>query len=466
MNTCSGVSDQDRSVLGASINGDVEDSPDTQPPVQVGGDHQQPAAIPSHGDTTGLDYLAEASRHLSEQNALQTTEDATELGYLLDEPDFNDIMTRELKSAREGIQSQRRLENTAKLSKKVGWEEHGIQALFPMLDTASMATEMQSSTTDQAVAGASAASYPTVTNNVPASVDFQTASSAPAFNNISAPVDYQSASSFGHNMGNFNPVNAPVNPMPPIEHTNEHWNQPVSTGPTIDLTDDGDTELFSTQTSTAAQPQDQSPNPAPAELGLTQKSARKEGRAQFTEDVRKKVSDVRKLGACVRCRMLKKSCSAKDPCDECGKINSARIWKQSCVRSRLEDELTLYRTGIFKTKAEALTNAACLNKTMASPGGQILARFSPDHDFFLSFAPMAAVDMSSNEEASEADKIDFDNAVLVVDLGDKAGTSDMDSYLDRLTERLVEEESNGLLKATMVRATASVAQQEVRFTLT
>ncbi|KAF2717555.1 hypothetical protein K431DRAFT_152335 [Polychaeton citri CBS 116435] len=88
---------------------------------------------------------------------------------------------------------------------------------------------------------------------------------------------------------------------------------------------------------------------------------RKKGRSsrgRFAEDRRKEVHEVRKRGACIRCRMLKKPCSEGTPCTTCKNVESARLWKSSCLRSRVAEEFTLWSLGLFHHKARQEVPAA------------------------------------------------------------------------------------------------------------
>lgn len=75
-------------------------------------------------------------------------------------------------------------------------------------------------------------------------------------------------------------------------------------------------------------------------------SRSRHSRARFDEQRRKEVQQVRKIGACIRCRILRKTCSQGDPCDTCRKVLSPRIWRSGCVRTKFTDELNLYNAGV------------------------------------------------------------------------------------------------------------------------
>ena len=54
------------------------------------------------------------------------------------------------------------------------------------------------------------------------------------------------------------------------------------------------------------------------------------------EDQRKQASEIRKLGACIRCRFLKKTCDPGNPCNGC-QPSHARLWMVPCTRIDIKD---------------------------------------------------------------------------------------------------------------------------------
>ncbi|KPI38888.1 uncharacterized protein AB675_5916 [Cyphellophora attinorum] len=62
---------------------------------------------------------------------------------------------------------------------------------------------------------------------------------------------------------------------------------------------------------------------------------------QLTKEQRTKARDVRRKGACVRCRVLKKPCTGNTPCDVCVKLINSRFWTQPCRRDRLHEHCAI-----------------------------------------------------------------------------------------------------------------------------
>lgn len=89
-----------------------------------------------------------------------------------------------------------------------------------------------------------------------------------------------------------------------------------------------------------------------AAYGILSSDSRHKPRGRFDDKRRKEVSEIRKQGACIRCRMLKKPCSGDDPCRTCANLESARIWKGKCLRTRLADGMTLWSKNSTHESAE------------------------------------------------------------------------------------------------------------------
>ncbi|RMZ91777.1 hypothetical protein DV736_g972, partial [Chaetothyriales sp. CBS 134916] len=88
-----------------------------------------------------------------------------------------------------------------------------------------------------------------------------------------------------------------------------------------------------------------------AEQGTSFKSAKPKVRGKFGPVRRQEVREMRQRGACLRCRMLKKTCSNGSPCQACAAIETPRIWKTPCIRTKLVNEFSLYMVGLYNTTA-------------------------------------------------------------------------------------------------------------------
>ncbi|QIX01938.1 hypothetical protein AMS68_007455 [Peltaster fructicola] len=110
-----------------------------------------------------------------------------------------------------------------------------------------------------------------------------------------------------------------------------------------------------------AQPDD------PQELDNS-RALRTKQRGRFTDARRKQVQEIRKKGACIRCRMLKKPCSEGTPCNTCANVDTARLWKGKCLRTRLVDEFTAWSSGYFLAVSKLRTNPVISEFNRRVPG--------------------------------------------------------------------------------------------------
>ncbi|RDW91063.1 hypothetical protein BP5796_02228 [Coleophoma crateriformis] len=122
-----------------------------------------------------------------------------------------------------------------------------------------------------------------------------------------------------------------------------------------------------------------------AEWGDGQKPNRPKVRGRFTPSRRKEVQEVRKKGACIRCRMLKKPCSDGDPCTTCKNVESARLWKQPCVRTRMADELDMYAAGLHAVLAYHEVNAVKAQVKFGPSPFQVDASHYPETTVYATF---------------------------------------------------------------------------------
>lgn len=101
-------------------------------------------------------------------------------------------------------------------------------------------------------------------------------------------------------------------------------------------------------------------------------------RARFNATRRKEVQEVRKIGACIRCRVLRKTCSQGSPCDTCRKVLSPRVWRTGCVRTKFSEQLDLYSAGVQIVLAQARVNSIKQTMTLGSHGVLVEACHFPD----------------------------------------------------------------------------------------
>lgn len=149
--------------------------------------------------------------------------------------------------------------------------------------------------------------------------------------------------------------------------------------------------------------------------GLNFSSARTKPRARgrFDEIRRKEVQSLRTLGACLRCRMLKKSCSNETPCAQCRKIDTARVWSTDCIRTKIADEFTLYNSGLFVVRAYHCNQRMKEHCIFEPSAGRIEARPFADLQLFVTFDSLVGQRRAATNHGAEAQSAETVRAIAV-----------------------------------------------------
>ena len=186
------------------------------------------------------------------------------------------------------------------------------------------------------------------------------------------------------------------------------------------------------------------------DFSIHQKPMKPKVRGRFTDSRRKEVQEVRKRGACIRCRMLKKPCSGDNPCNTCQNVESARLWKQPCIRTRIAEEFNLYSAGLHGVLAYHATNQAKGQIRLDQTPGRIEASHHPESGIFSTFTPLKC------HQASAAQNADIDPAIFAAvstpDLelidGEDDISGKLDLYMKKIGHHFVQSEDSAFMKIT------------------
>ena len=186
------------------------------------------------------------------------------------------------------------------------------------------------------------------------------------------------------------------------------------------------------------------------DFSIHQKPAKPKVRGRFTDTRRKEVQEVRKRGACIRCRMLKKPCSGDNPCNTCQNVESARLWKQPCIRTRIAEEFNLYSAGLHGVLAYHATNQAKGQIRLDQTPGRIEASHHPDSGIFSTFIPLKC------HQAQAAQNADIDPAIFAAvstpDLelidGEDDISGKLDIYMKKIGPHFLQSEDSAFMKTT------------------
>ncbi|KAH0844882.1 hypothetical protein FOPE_09326 [Fonsecaea pedrosoi] len=182
-------------------------------------------------------------------------------------------------------------------------------------------------------------------------------------------------------------------------------------------------------------------------------------RGRFAPDRRKEVRELRKVGACMRCRMLKKTCSQETPCQTCAAVESPRLWKHSCIRTRLSEAFPLYFLGLHGVLAYHDVNTLKTRASFSPYSGRIEGFHFPDQKIVMkglqsehvpdtSLATPGTQSPSNNEDIIVAD-LDTDNLLPKVE-----------RYLQVIVPQVVEQEHSPVMRASLQMAQTIKERQQ------
>lgn len=198
------------------------------------------------------------------------------------------------------------------------------------------------------------------------------------------------------------------------------------------------------------------------DFSMNQKPSKPKVRGRFSDSRRKEVQEVRKRGACIRCRMLKKPCSGENPCNTCQNVESARLWKQPCIRTRIAEEFSLYSAGLHAVLAHHATAAAKGNIRLDQSTGRIEASHFPSTGIFATFVPLKC------QQSQSARNVDIDPAIFdpssspdleLID-GDDDISGKLDIYIKKIGPSFLGAEVSAFMKTTMQTASSITSSNQ------
>ncbi|KAF4126466.1 hypothetical protein GMORB2_0202 [Geosmithia morbida] len=183
-------------------------------------------------------------------------------------------------------------------------------------------------------------------------------------------------------------------------------------------------------------------------------------RARFTPARRKEVQEVRKIGACIRCRILRKNCGRGDPCDTCRKVLSPRVWRTGCVRTRLHEQLDLYSAGVQVVLSQNRINLLKEQMRPFNDGTTIQVTHFPDTDMYISAPTLVAMLEPSEAQAAARDSKEPFHQVIMIDQEAKDIPDKIEQYMRAALPLLVEREVSNFMRVTLQAARQRLADNE------
>ena len=187
-----------------------------------------------------------------------------------------------------------------------------------------------------------------------------------------------------------------------------------------------------------------------SEPGTPNKVQKPKARGKFTPDRRKEVRELRRVGACMRCRMLKKTCSQETPCQTCVAVETPRLWKHSCVRTKLVETFPLYFVGLFGTTAYIEVNMLKSNSDIERLDGEIEANV-------FSEAPIVFKGLRVHLRPNSEQAAQFPGLVdtFLIDVESENLTPKVEQYLrESSTQYMMQQEACPVMTASLISAVA------------
>ncbi|KAL7785186.1 hypothetical protein V8C37DRAFT_394456 [Trichoderma ceciliae] len=183
-------------------------------------------------------------------------------------------------------------------------------------------------------------------------------------------------------------------------------------------------------------------------------------RSRFTPARRKEVQEVRKIGACIRCRILRKNCGKGTPCDTCRKVLAPRVWRTGCVRTRLHEQLDLYAAGVQVVLSQNRINLIKDQLKLTNDGSVIEVSHFPEAGKKIVFGALV-YPLEPNETQAEArgSKNPF-HQVIMIDQDSEDIPAKAESYMRDVLTTFIEREPSKFMSVTLEAAYQQLSKGE------
>ncbi|KAH8839735.1 hypothetical protein MCOR27_010815 [Pyricularia oryzae] len=171
-------------------------------------------------------------------------------------------------------------------------------------------------------------------------------------------------------------------------------------------------------------------------------------RARFDATRRKEVQEVRKIGACIRCRILRKTCSKGHPCDTCRKVLSPRIWKSGCVRTKFSEQLDLYSAGVQIVLNQQRLNDLKAHVNFANQGTTLELSIFPECNFHISAQALQSIG-AKERTPEEPERPWVKEELLLIDSEKEDLQGSVELYMRQILHEFVEREKSHFARVTL-----------------
>jgi hypothetical protein len=186
------------------------------------------------------------------------------------------------------------------------------------------------------------------------------------------------------------------------------------------------------------------------EFGNGQRPNKPKVRGRFTPTRRREVQEVRKKGACIRCRMLKKPCSGDSPCATCKNVESARLWKAPCIRTRIADEFEMYSAGLHAVLAYHEVSRVKVAVAFQSTPHYIEASHFPETTVYATFNALEGQVMPVEGNIDPSLGSDLNAQTLkILDNDNDDLPMKLEAYMKRMSNVFFEREPSHFMHTTL-----------------
>lgn len=183
-------------------------------------------------------------------------------------------------------------------------------------------------------------------------------------------------------------------------------------------------------------------------------------RSRFTPARRKEVQEVRKIGACIRCRILRKNCGKGTPCDTCRKVLAPRVWRTGCVRTRLHEQLDLYSAGVQVVLSQNRINLLKDQLQLTNNGSVIEVSHFPEAEKRIVLGTMEALLEPSEGQAEARNSTEPFRQAIMIDQDTEDIPSKIESYMRDVLPLFIEREPSKFTRITLEAALEQQALEE------
>ncbi|KAI2465097.1 hypothetical protein F4781DRAFT_410680 [Annulohypoxylon bovei var. microspora] len=178
-------------------------------------------------------------------------------------------------------------------------------------------------------------------------------------------------------------------------------------------------------------------------------------RARYDDARRKEVREVRRIGACIRCRILRKTCSVGMPCRTCKKVANPRVWRTQCIRATLAEDIDLYSAGVQAVRSQKTINGYKTTHDLENSGMVLEASHFLDIGHKAVFQVLQGVPKERGDGLADNDG---PNRVLLIDNNAEDISGKVETYMRDVLHELIRQESSHYIQVILNTAIAIAAQ--------